>query len=324
MLPTQLSNLRHKIKRRTSFLISRLHLKKIDHHVIPNNPDEVRLFTMMRNEALRLPYFLDYYFNKGVDRIFIIDNGSTDDSLSIALQRDNVHVFRTFESFKNYSNWLEILLDKYGINHWCVAVDLDEIFFYPYAETKSIKDLIHSLEQKKDTAVRCVFLDMYSKQAIIKNTYKPHDNPLLTCPYFDSHIEKSEVYWTNQRTLKKYRVTRFLGNMRKRVFRTKVNLTKVPLFKYEKNTFVARGVHAIDGARISKIQGVVFHFKYLQDFNNRAIEEAERGEHEGGAISYKAYAKKVADNDKLNLYYKDSVKFENSQQLIKLKLMSIE
>lgn len=322
MLPPALSCLRRQIKRKISFLISRLYLKELKHSKIPDKPDEVRLFTMMRNESLRLPYFLDYYFSKGVDRIFIIDNGSTDDSVSLALQRDNVHVFQTSESFKNYSNWMEILLDKYGRNRWCMAADIDEIFFYPQSEQKSIKDLIQTLVQNNDTAIRCVFLDMYSKEPIANIDYKQSDNPLLTCPYFDSHFEKSETYWINRRTCKEYKVTRFLGNMRKRVFNTQVNLTKIPLFKYEKDTFVARGIHAIDGARISKIQGAVLHFKYLQDFNHRVVNEAERGEHEGGAVSYKDYAKKITSDNNLNLYYKDSVKFENSQQLIKLKLMS--
>jgi len=36
------------------------------------------LFSTMRNEALRLPYFLEYYRALGVDQFFIVDNGSTD------------------------------------------------------------------------------------------------------------------------------------------------------------------------------------------------------------------------------------------------------
>jgi hypothetical protein len=38
---------------------------------------------VVRNEALRLPFMLQHYFERGVDRIFVFDNDSTDDTQSI-------------------------------------------------------------------------------------------------------------------------------------------------------------------------------------------------------------------------------------------------
>ena len=46
---------------------------------------EIRLFAIMRNESLRLPYFLEYYKNLGVDRFFLIDNNSTDGSVQVGI-----------------------------------------------------------------------------------------------------------------------------------------------------------------------------------------------------------------------------------------------
>jgi len=317
-----LTHIKQKTKRKLSFLISNSKMRKLDNIKIPNNSEEIRLFSMMKNESLRLPYFLDYYFSKGVDRLFLIDNGSTDDSVSIALARKNVHVFQTRESFTKYSNWLELLLEKYGKHHWCVAVDMDEIFFYPGAEYRSIRDLSVVLDQRGDTAVRSKFLDMYSDLPIAQNRYKQSDNPFLVCPYFDSTFDQSDVCWMNKHTFSRFTTRRFSGNMRKRVFNVEVNLTKIPFFKYEPGVFIARGVHAIDGAQISNIQGVVFHFKYLQDFNNRVVIEAAIGQHENGAALYKEYAKKVKNDNSLNLFYQGSVRFKDSQQLIGLNLMS--
>lgn len=269
-----------------------------------------------------MPHLIDYYFGKGVDRIFLIDNQSTDSTVSVALQHENVHVFSTSDTFKRYSNWLEILLDRYGKDHWCLAVDVDEVFRYPGCESASIRRLCDFLERQGDTAVYCVLLDMYSDKAIAQNSYQPGQNPLEVCPYFDPHFEAGEVEWVNRRTMKPYRTLRFSGNMRKRVFDADVNLTKVPLFKYEKGVFVARGVHAIDGARASEIQGAVMHFKYLQDFNARVVDEAARGQHEGGAAAYQKYAARVEEGDTLNLYGDVSLRYQSDKQLLELGIMA--
>jgi hypothetical protein len=36
-------------------------LKRLDTHGIPEDKSEIRLFGVVRNESLRMPYFLDYY-----------------------------------------------------------------------------------------------------------------------------------------------------------------------------------------------------------------------------------------------------------------------
>jgi len=313
--------LRYQAMRRASFLVSSMKMRKIDQRPIPSLPGELRLFAMGRNESLRLPNFLDYYFSKGVDRIFFIDNNSTDNSADIALAHDNVHVFQTKESFKHYSNWMEILLERYGKGYWCMAADLDEIFNYPYAETLSIKQLCDYLDQQGETAVQSVFLDMYSDKPNRLNIYKSGEDPLAICPYFDPDIEEVQRQLLNYKTMRQYELMRFTGNMRKRVFDQRPNLSKVPLFKYESNVFLARGHHAIDGVNLSKIRGTVMHFKYLHDFSDRVLEEAQRGEHENDAKYYKVLAKKIVEDTELTPFYEGSVKYVNTAQMVELQLM---
>jgi len=312
---------RRKIERKISFAVSASKLKNIDKKEIKSIPGEIRLFVKGRNESLRLPYFLDYYFSKGVDRVFLIDNNSTDDMSDIALAYKNVHVFRTEENFTNYSNWMEILLDKYGKGHWCIAADVDEILNYPNSDVLSIRDLSSFLDSQGETAMQCYLLDMYSDKAIQENFYKQGDDPLLSCPYFDIHFIEEEKIWKNERTQKPYLCNKITGNMRKRVFGADVSLSKISLFKYDHNVYMGRGVHSMDGVKFSDVRGVVFHFKYLQDFNDRVVVEAARGVYEGGAAAYKKYAGKVMQNSDLTCMYEGSVKFENNKQLIKLGLL---
>jgi hypothetical protein len=264
---------------------------------------------------------LKYYFSKGVDRAFIIDNGSTDNSLSIVSAWNRVHLFQTFETFENYNNWTEVLLQKYGRNCWSLLVDSDEILRYPHADEISIKDLCRFLDKQGHTSLPCILLDMYANGPIGLNEYEPGQNPLTVCPYFDPQFKTREVKWINQRTQEKFTFTMFTGNLRQRVFQAEPNLSKFPLFRYGPGVYPAPGRHAIDGTVVSDVQGLVFHFKYLYDFASRAFEEASREQHAGKAALYKQYAAKVEADPDLNLYTSESVKYTSDRQLLDLDLM---
>ena len=49
--------------------------------------NSILAFTTLRNERVRLSYFLDYYRDLGVDHFLIVDNGSTDGSREYLLEQ---------------------------------------------------------------------------------------------------------------------------------------------------------------------------------------------------------------------------------------------
>ena len=49
-------------------------LNRQDSKDLAISPNELLCCVVVRNEAKRLPYFLDYYRQKGVNRFFIVDN----------------------------------------------------------------------------------------------------------------------------------------------------------------------------------------------------------------------------------------------------------
>ena len=300
--------------------------KKIDDKFIPQKTKELRLFVIARNESLRLPYFLNYYAGKEVDRIFIIDNNSTDNTRELALSYPNTHVFTINKSYKYHWYWIEFFLNKYGKNYWCMVVDMDELFYFPNAENMSFKDLTEYLTLFNFTSVHSVLLDMYSDKPIRNTKYNPNDNPLDCCPYFDPpHYNNYTVPLFDKKKWKFFYTKIYIGGMRKRVFKSAKNfnplISKIPLFYYTSNTYLYQGMHGINGTKPADIEGVVFHTKFMHDFIDNVMEESIREEHWDNAAEYKTYKEHILNNSNLTLNYPSSLKYCGSTQLVELGIM---
>ncbi len=282
---------------------------RLDTHPIPNTKGELRLFMCIRNESARLPYLFQYYRAKGVDRFFVVDNDSNDDSRSFLLSQNDTHVFGTKASYGNSgcgSEWIRHLLDRYGLGYWCLAVDADEFLIYPHWEECSIKDLTAYLDTAGSTAFHSFLLDLYSDRPLKDTVYQRGEDPLNVCSFFDLDPDC---------------LTRPIGNTRKRVFDVEVALSKVCLFKYAPHRWVSGGMHRVVGFDPAPIKGAALHFKFFSNFHERVVEEAEREEHWLGAVEYKGYAAKMTAEPGLTLWHPGSIQFTGSAQLIELGLM---
>ena len=63
-------------------------MRRIDTRRLTISPDEHLCVACVRNEALRLPYFLEYHRRLGIDRFLIVDNASEDGTLAIVRRFD--------------------------------------------------------------------------------------------------------------------------------------------------------------------------------------------------------------------------------------------
>ena len=63
-------------------------------------PGDILLFSTQRNEGVRLPYFLQYSRNLGVNHFLIVDNDSDDQSLAYLAGQSDVSVWHTTASYK--------------------------------------------------------------------------------------------------------------------------------------------------------------------------------------------------------------------------------
>lgn len=303
-------------------------LFRADTRNIEIEPDDVLCCSVVRNESLRLPFFLEYYRAQGVAKFFMIDNGSSDDTYEFLLAQPDVYLWRSTQSFRRANfgaGWFEPVLRRYGVNHWWVIVDADELLYYPNCETQSLPHLCREMERKKKKALNAVQLDMYSNVPIRDTHYRAGQNFLDVCPYFDRSFYHHQFMgagpYRNQ--------TAFTGGMRTRIFGEQDNfyLSKVPLLKYDPTVILAGGQHwtNLPSAEIADARGCLLHFKYFSNFPEYVTEQVTRREHADDAFQYRQYAHALAQDPALTLYDPaHSVKLENSAQLIRLGVMRDE
>jgi len=284
----------------------------------------------MRNESVRLPFFLKYYRDMGVNHFLFVDNESGDDSLEYLKDQPDVSVWRANGSYKRSRfgmDWQNWLLRKYAHGHWCVVVDPDEFFVYPFCDTRPLRALTDWLDASSIKSFSAMLLDLYPKGPISQVPYQKGQDPIEIACWFDSGnytIERNRRYgnlWIQ-------------GGPRARVFfpdnpSRAPALNKVPLVKWDrKYTFVSsthmllpRGLNLVyDEWGGEKASGVLLHAKFLDTFAAKAQEELSRSQHYAASAEYKAYAEGMKDDT--DLWCKWSEKYINWRQLEILGLMS--
>ncbi|MBZ5608244.1 MAG: glycosyltransferase family 2 protein [Acidobacteriia bacterium] len=302
-------------------------LVRKDPRYLNPRPAEPLCCTVLRNELARLPYFLEYYRNKGIRSFLVVDNGSSDGSAEYLLNQPDVYLWQSYFSFNRANfgaGWFEPILRMHGRDHWCVIVDTDELLYYPDCEHRSIVDLCRRLDLKGKRAFKAIHLDMYSDLPIQDTRYTPGRSFEEVCPYFDRRFyheyDNAAGPFHNQ--------TAYFGGLRQRVFKEdRCYLSKVPLLKYDEDCILAGGQHwtNLPLDQIAVETGCLLHYKYFSCFHGRVSEEVRRKEHYGEAIRYRGYEQALSEQPSLSCYDPaHSVKLEDSRQLVRLGVMQAD
>ncbi len=292
--------------------------------------EDILIFSTMRNEQVRLPYFLDYYRDMGVGHFLIVDNDSDDGTLDYLLAQPDVSLWHTRASYKRSRfgvDWLNWLQRKYGHGHWTLVVDPDEFLIYPFCDTRPLRALTDWLDASSIKSFSAMLLDMYPKGRLDEHPYESGGNPLDIASWFDS----------GNYTMKKnsrYGNLWIQGGPRSRSFFAEAPekapaLNKIPLVRWDRRyTYVSsthmllpRGLNQVyDEWGGEKASGILLHAKFLDTFSIKAAEELSRNQHYSASIEYKAYAESLKDDPEL--WCKWSEKYINWRQLEILGLMS--
>jgi hypothetical protein len=290
---------------------------------------DILLFATLRNEAPRIPYFLDYYRRLGVGHFLFVDNGSTDNFAELVAGQRDISVWHTTASYRasNFGmHWLNALLRRYGAGHWCVTVDPDELLVYPFYETRGLADLTAWLDSQQRSTLFCLVLDMYGDRPVSQSHCPAGEDPLSVAPYFDG-----TGYVQNFATFRGEVFTQ--GGPRRRIFFRDLPakapaLNKTPLVRWQRNYSYLSSMHVLGHMRLNgphgsgglSPTGCLLHFKFLSTLSAKAAEEMIRREHYDESKEYISY-NKIIESGEDYLFYEHSLKFENSAQLIDLGFM---
>ena len=292
-------------------------------------PGCVLLFACVRNERLRLPYFLDYYRDLGVGHFLIVDNGSEDGTEAYLRAQPDVSLWYTGAGYKQARfgmDWVGWLQRRYAHGHWCLTVDADEFFVYPFCDTRPLPALTDWLDNCGLRSFSAMLLDMYPKGPVDAVPYAEGQNPFEIAAHFDSAnytIEKNP----------EFRNLWIQGGPRARAFfadrpAAAPALNKIPLVKWQRRYAYVHSTHMLlprglnltyDQSGGETASGALLHAKFLHTLPQKAAEEARRGQHYAGGREYAAYRR---GGDAPDLWTEWSERYINWRQLELLGLMS--
>ncbi len=290
----------------------------------------ILLFSTIRNERVRLPYFLDYYRRLGVDHFLIIDNGSDDGSRDYLVAQPDVSVWAAGAGYRQSRfgmDWLMHLLRSHGTGNWCLTVDVDEFLVYPFCETRPLRALTDWLDSGGARAFAAMMLDMYPKGAMHEQPYREGQNPFEIAQYFDSGNYSIRRNWPYQNLW-------IQGGPRARLFfadrpKRAPAMNKIPLVKWDRSYAYVSSTHMMlprglnltyEAAAGEKPSGCLLHAKFLDTFALKAEEELRRGQHYQESHEYRAYREGISKER--DLWCNWSEKYINWRQLEILGLMS--
>ncbi len=291
--------------------------------------NDILLFSTMKNETFRLPYFLEYYRDLGVNHFIFVDNDSDDGMMTLLENQKDVSVFYTNKSYKDSHfgvYWLNYLLKKHGSNHWCLTCDPDEFLVYPHIESRKLNDLTNYLDSNHIRSLYAPLIDMYSDTQVHETYYKVGDNPVKVCPYFDKDGYKSVGYTSN------FQCQMMKGGVRQRVFNDESpnkspTLNKTPLIKWKKHYAYLYSTHYAIPRFLNEnnnpdlTTGVLLHFKFMDKIVEKIDVELTAKQHWDDSYEYKQYDKVI--KEKKPLYDKDiSIKYKDWHTLEDLGLLN--
>nr|WP_242481624.1 glycosyltransferase family 2 protein [Paracraurococcus ruber] len=321
-------------------------------------PGEVVGVVVARNEELRLGAALRHYRQLGIGPILLLDNGSTDGTRAIAAGVPRVHVVAASGRYADSGfgiAWINAVLDRFARDHWALMFDADELLVFPGADAAgSLPALCAHLDRVGSECLQAFMLDLFPREPLHSVAYRAGQDLLQAAPWFEPprlrreaipdfpHV--AEYGGIRQRIFFPHtqpdRPLRFLHEklynlgFRLAVLRDAAwfgrlappfppNLTKVPLLRWRAGVrFLS--AHATTALRRAAQQptGVLLHFKFLQDFHERAMDAVARNAHYAGSIEYREYLRALTRDPDLTLFGPASQRYGGPEHLTRLGLMA--
>ena len=131
---------------------------------------KIHLYCLCWNDARLLPYFFRHY-DGIVDKYFVFDNGSTDESISMLQNHGRVeltHFDVPGDSFVDEERRLSDTVWSGSDADWAIVIDIDEHIFHP-----ALVEYLLQCKEQNLTAIRSIGYEMVS------DSFPTADEPLV-------------------------------------------------------------------------------------------------------------------------------------------------
>ena len=329
------------------------HLKRLDSRALHAAVGGVDAYMVVRNEIERLPHVLDHHRRLGVDRFFVVDNGSADGTVDYLLAQWDCRVYGTSESFAGSNcgmDWINAMVEWHGEHRWCLFIDADELFVYPHCEEIRLPELCRLLDEAGHEGVFAIMVDMYGENGLGEEPAKGGVSLLEACPLYDGdYLVRKKIARPFAR---RFLEVEAVGGPRLRVFYPHLreagiwrmflartaralrhssmgsslarlgwgacppDITKIPLIRAGKGR-VWTSNHRTTPLKLAPVSGALLHFKLLAGFAERARIEVARGEHWGAGSEYARYDALLKESGDVSFVYEGTRRYGSSRDLVR-------
>jgi len=232
--------------------------------------EEAVVTCVVKNGAFYIESFIKHYSEMGFRHIFFLDNGSSDQTLSIARSYDNVSICQSALPISSHQRlFKKYLAERLVRTGWCLDADIDEFFDYPLSDIVGLQAFLAYLNLYEYTAATTQLLDMFSDRPISHLTNEQNEDVKSAYQYYDlSDIAKTD-YCTSP-IVTKYgyankladrQTPLYWGGIRKMLYGNNCLLTKHSLFLLGGDIKLFPHVHFVNNASVADISGVMLHYK---------------------------------------------------------------
>src|SRR5919107_2029285 len=291
---------------------------------VPYAEDELVLLCLLRDGRPYLKSFVEHHFSMGVKHLFFLDNGSTDGTVETLKQYENVSVLHTGLPFKRYETSVrKYLVERFGQQgRWCLYVDIDELFDYPYSDIVGLGSLLRYLKERSYTAVAAQMLDMFPEEPLSGRSSNPLDEPLKQRHrFYDiSNVQRKGIREhrpTRNNTYESDDIEAFYSGLRNTLFGTRKFLTRFALmFSDGRIKPFAGSGHWVDNARVADLTCVLLHYKFLDGYLRKKAAEGLGDQQHWNTSHYNKYLKALDSNLSLQLKQESARELRSVNDLV--------
>jgi hypothetical protein len=237
--------------------------------------NEAAVTCVIKNGEYYLDSFVEHYSRMGFRHIIFLDNGSTDKTIEFVRRYSNVTIYESKLPIETYQALFKKRLAEMAVPAgWCLDVDIDEYFDYPYSHVVSLSKFLEYLNRGKYTAVLTQMLDMFSDRPLaalaekalqenLRDVYRYYD--LSQINKMDYRTAKLTRTYAPKNQISNENTCLYFGGIRKTLFGINCLLSKHSLFRTSEGLELFPHVHFVNKARVADVSCVLLHYKLVSN-----------------------------------------------------------